>query len=95
MEITEDTIKGWKKKWGDVYKVDVDGKTCYLHKPDRKTLAYVSSAQGNPIRMTEALLNNCWIDGDEEIKTDDSLFFGVAQQMGSLIDIKKAELVKL
>lgn len=95
MEITEDTIKGWKKKWGDVFKVDVDGKTCYLHKPDRKTLAYVSSAQGNPIRMTEALLNNCWIDGDEEIKTDDSLFFGVAQQMGSLIDIKKAELVKL
>ena len=93
--VTEDTIKGWKKKHGDVFKVEVDGKVCYLHKPDRKTLAYVSQAQSNPIRMTETLLNNCWIDGDEEIKTDDSLFLGVAQQLGALIDIKKAELVKL
>ena len=93
--VTEDTIKGWKKKYGDVFKVEVDGKVCYLHKPDRKTLAYVSQAQSNPIRMTETLLNNCWIDGDEEVKTDDSLFLGVAQQLGALIDIKKAELVKL
>ena len=88
-------VEGWKKKWGDVFKVTVDGRTCYLHKPDRKTLAYVSTAKDNPVRATETLLNNCWIEGDEEIKTDDGLFFGVSQQLGALIDIKKAELVKL
>ncbi|MBO7441251.1 MAG: hypothetical protein J6U21_16385 [Bacteroidales bacterium] len=95
MEATEKQIADWKKKHGEVYKVTVDGKSCYLHKPDRKTLAYVSTAKDNPIRMSELMLNNCWIDGDEEIKTDDALFLGVVQQMGTLISIKQAELVKL
>lgn len=95
MEATEKQIADWKKKHGEVYKVTVDGKSCYLHKPDRKTLAYVSTAKDNPIRMSELMLNNCWIDGDEEIKTDDALFLGVIQQMGALISIKQAELVKL
>lgn len=95
MEATEKQIADWKKKHGEVYKVTVEGKSCYLHKPDRKTLAYVSTAKDNPIRMSELMLNNCWIDGDEEIKTDDALFLGVAQQMGALISIKQAELVKL
>lgn len=95
MEATEKQIADWKKKHGEVYKVTVDGKSCYLHKPDRKTLAYVSTVKDNPIRMSELMLNNCWIDGDEEIKTDDALFLGVVQQMGALISIKQAELVKL
>ncbi len=95
MEATEKQIADWKKKHGEVYKITVDGKSCYLHKPDRKTLAYVSTAKDNPIRMSELMLNNCWIDGDEEIKTDDALFLGVVQQMGALISIKQAELVKL
>ena len=95
MEATEKQIADWKKKHGEVYKVTVDGKSCYLHKPDRKTLAYVSTAKDNPIRMSELMLNNCWIDGDEDIKTDDALFLGVVQQMGALISIKQAELVKL
>lgn len=95
MEATEKQIADWKKKHGEVYKVTVDGKSCYLHKPDRKTLAYVSTAKDNPIRMSELMLNNCWIDGDEVIKTDDALFLGVVQQMGALISIKQAELVKL
>ena len=95
MEATEKQIADWKKKHGEVYKVTVDGKSCYLHKPDRKTLAYVSTAKDNPIRMSELMLNNCWIDGDEEIKTDDALLLGVVQQMGALISIKQAELVKL
>ena len=95
MEATEKQIADWKKKHGEVYKVTVDGKNCYLHKPDRKTLAYVSTAKDTPIRMSELMLNNCWIDGDEEIKTDDALFLGVVQQMGALISIKQAELVKL
>lgn len=94
-EVTEEQIAQWKKKHGDIFRITVGGKEAYLHKPDRKTLGYASQYKDNPIRMAEAILNNCWIDGDPEIKTDDSLFLGVSQKLGSLVEIKEAELSKL
>lgn len=94
-EITEEIINGWKAKYGDIYKVEIDGKVCFLHKPDRKVLGYVASIANNPIKQSEALLNNCWVDGDDEIKTNDELFFGVSAKLNELILIKQAEIVKL
>lgn len=94
-EITEEQIAQWKKKHGDVFKITVGGKEAYLHKPDRKTLGYASQYKDNPIRMAEAILQNCWIDGDQEIKTDDELFLGACQKLGALVQIKEAELVKI
>ena len=94
-EATEGQINQWKKQHGEVYAVKADGKVCYLRKPDRKVLAYVSSIGNNPIKMAETMFNNCWLGGCEEFKTDDSLFFGAAQKMGGLIQIKEAELSKL
>ena len=32
---TVEQIEEWKKKHGDVFQVTVEGKTAYLHKPDR------------------------------------------------------------
>lgn len=94
-EITEDVINGWKVKYGDIYKVEIDNKICYLHKPDRKVLGYVASIANNPVKQSEALLNNCWIEGDTEIKTNDELFFGVCQKLGELVKVKEAEIAKL
>ena len=41
------------------------------------------------------LLNNCWLEGDEIIKTDDALFLGVSAQLAEIIEIKEATLKKL
>ena len=41
------------------------------------------------------ILNNCFLGGDEEIKTDNGLFLSVSQKLPLLIEIKEAELVKL
>ena len=93
-EITEGQIDAWKAQYGDVFKIIVDDKECYLHKPDRNTLAAVTSIK-NPIKVAEFILNNCWIDGDEDIKTKDDYFLGVSQQLTNLIQVKAAEIVKL
>ena len=34
----EQKIQEWKEKYGDVYRVDVDGHTAFLKKPSRKAL---------------------------------------------------------
>jgi hypothetical protein len=41
------------------------------------------------------LLNQLWLDGDEEIKTDDDLFLAACSQLDDLMRVKEAEIKKL
>lgn len=96
MIVTQEQINAWKNEFGDVYKISVEDKDCYLKRPSRKTLAYASSvATKDPIKFNEIILNGSWIAGDEEIKTDDTLFLGVSAKLAEIIEVKEAELVKL
>lgn len=89
-------IAEWKSKYGDIFKIEVDGRVCILKRPDRKTLSYASAvATKDPIKFSEIILNNSWLAGDEEIKTNDRLFMGAGKQLGDLIDIAEATLEKL
>ena len=95
-EVTKEQIESWKKKHGDVFEVNVDGKTAYLKRPDRKVLGAASVlGKDDPMKYNETLLENCWLGGDEEIKTDDSLFLGVSSVLAEIIEIKKAEIKKI
>lgn len=95
-EVTKEQIESWKKKHGDVFEVNVDGRTAYLKKPDRKVLGAASVlGKDDPMKYNETLLENCWLGGDEEIKTDDSLFLGVSSVLAEIIEIKKAEIKKI
>lgn len=95
-EVTAKQIADWKAKHGDIFKISVDGKEAYLKKPDRKTLSYATSIASNePLKFNELLLSNCWLGGDEEIKTDDTLFLSASAKLAEIIEIKNAELVKL
>ena len=95
-EVTKEQIESWKKKHGDVFEVKVDGRTAYLKKPDRKVLGAASVlGKDDPMKYNETLLENCWLGGDEEIKTDDSLFLGVSSVLAEIIEIKKAEIKKI
>ena len=96
MNATKEQIQEWKAKHGDVFCIRVEGKSCYLKKPSRKALGYASMAgKENPLKFNEILLNDCWIAGDEEIKTNDDLFLAVSSKIGEIIEVKEAELVKL
>lgn len=93
---TAGQVGEWKEKHGDVYEVTIDGYVCYLRKPNRKELSYASTAGRNdPLKFNEVILNQCWLDGDEEIKTDDALFLGVSGQIAQLVEVKEAEIKKL
>lgn len=95
-QASDEQIAAWKKEHGDVFVYTADGKRCYLKKPDRNTLS-VAAAMGmaNPLRYNEILLENCWLGGDEQIRTADGYFLGISQKLSELVEIKEGELKKL
>lgn len=96
MEVTKEQIQEWKKKHGKVFKISCDGKSCYLKSPSRKTLGYASVAgKDDPLKFNEVILRDCWLGGDEEIRTDDVLFLSVSSQLANIIQTKEAELEEL
>ena len=94
--VNEQQIAQWKAQHKDVYQIEVDGSVCYLKKPDRATMKAITSiGMSDPIRSNEVLLENCWLGGDENIKTDDEKFFGVSAKLADILELKQAELKKL
>lgn len=95
-EESPEKIQEWKKKYGQMFAIIVDGHICYLKKPDRKILGFASTAgKTDPMKFNEAILNNCFVGGSEAIKTDDDLFFAAGAKLVDLIQVKEAELVNL
>ena len=96
MNVTKQQTQEWKKQYCDVYVLNIEGKKAYLRTPDRNTLSYASTlATKDPLKFNEVVLNNCWLGGDEEIKTDDTLFLAASSKLPDLIQIKEATLEKL
>jgi hypothetical protein len=95
-QATPEQIEIWKKKYGRVSALIVDGHIGYVRKPDRKTLSYASVAgTKDPLKFNEVLLANCWLGGSEEIKKDDDMFLSVSGKLAELINVKEVELVNL
>ena len=70
MKYTTEDINKWKATHGDLFEISVEGKSCVLHKPTRQDLSYASVIK-DPIKMSEVMLKQLWVAGDEEIKTND------------------------
>ncbi|MCX6232616.1 MAG: hypothetical protein NTZ33_13855 [Bacteroidetes bacterium] len=94
-QVTKEQIEIWKKKYGQVNGIIVSGHICYLKPVDRKTLSFASSVGAkDPLKFNEVILDNCWLGGSEEIKTDDTLFLSAGAKLAELIEIRDAEIVK-
>ena len=94
MTFSEEQIQDYKAKYRDLYLITVDDKSCLLHKPTIQTLSYVSYIK-DTIRMSDDMLGELWVDGDEDIKNDDELFMAVVAKMDEVIKVKEAEIKKL
>ena len=95
-EITQKQIDAWKAEYGSVAALKVADKIGYVKKPPRQTISYASQAGAkDPMAFNEIILEQCWLGGDEEIKTDTGLFMSVSGQLTKLINIQEAELVFL
>lgn len=94
-EATKAQIEKWKKLHGDVFRLEVGDKACYVKRPTRTQIAMITEMGTNQISEKELLLTEVWLDGDEEIKTDDAYFLGAIVELNGLIQIKAASLKKL
>lgn len=96
-KVTQEQVDSWKKQHGEIFLIAFeDGKEAYLKKPDRKVLSFaMTKMQTNPLGFAETILNQCFIGGDDEVKTNDNYFFGAASQLEGLMEVKTAELKKL
>ena len=74
MSKKDSKLEELKEKHGEVNKIIVEEGdktyTCYLKSPDRNVFARASSlqAQFKPVEAGEFVRDNCWLDGDEEMK---------------------------
>jgi hypothetical protein len=94
MEFTEKQISDFKKQYGKVFLFTCSNdntKSCILRTVGRneESLANISAVSRNddgkanfdPNKYNEAILLSCWVAGDEEIKTNDALFLGIADKL--------------
>ncbi len=73
MTVDQKQVDAWKEKHGEVYKINVGDKVCYLKEPSRKALSFAAAAgQTDPLRYNEIILKDCWLAGDEEIQNNHS-----------------------
>lgn len=94
MNISKAEIADLKKKYGEIFQITVDDKSCIIRKPNRNDLSYASVVK-DPIKMSETLFNQLWVCGDEEMKTDDSYFLAAIAKMEPVLEVKEAEIKKL
>lgn len=97
MEFTDAQIKQYKEKYGAIYRYKTqDGKSCLLRSPDLEILdACRTISGGSSIKFDKALLDNCWIDGDTELKTVDKYKIGLFDWLGGIIQKVEGELEEL
>ena len=95
-DLTEEQIEGFKKEYGDIYRIDVEDKKCFIHKPTRQILdlAMTSSTKKSSL-FNETILKNCWLAGDKDLVMVDEYFMGAGAVLDEVITFKTAELKKL
>ncbi|MGJ1198838.1 hypothetical protein ACR777_05380 [Sphingobacterium spiritivorum] len=101
-EVSKEQIEAWKKEHGVVIAIKVkndDGSTsiCYLKVADRNTASLAMSHVANKrtIEAGAVFLSNCWLAGDETIKTVDKKYLAACHQAYDCLDFAEASSEKL
>lgn len=96
MKATQKQIQEWKAKYGTIYQLESEnGKVCYIFDPISKLIivkALMAAMLKGSFEFVDSLLNNCWIDGDETIKSDDRIKGGLWEQVKDIIDIPEHQV---
>lgn len=93
---TPEQVKEWKAKHGDVFALKVEGSVGYVKRPGRVEISHAEvMSGGSNTRYNETVLTDCWLGGDDGIKHDDRMFFGVSTQLDEIIEVATATVEKL
>ena len=93
---SDDQIKAWKQQYDAVFKITAPEKQlcAFCRNPTRQEMSFISEIK-DPVKFNEALLKNCWLEGDKEIQTSDTVFMGLAPQIAQLMHSEEVILEKL
>lgn len=102
-DVTPGQIEDWKKKYRNVYKIEVPADetydewyTCYVREPRREILNdYLRKSERVPIDAALGLIRNTWLGGDEEVKKQEKYALSAVQKISKLIIAGEARLEKL
>ncbi len=95
-QATKEQIAEWKEKYGDIFQVTGDGKVGYIRAPRRAEVSLAMSyAATSPLKMTEVILQNCWLGGADELRDNDKYFYGLNAQINEIIEISEVMVKKL
>lgn len=69
----------------------------YFSQPSFKTFSkYLSAAQKDQVVAMRVLAQDCFLDGDKDLMSDDSLFlFGLMGQLSKIVEVRHGRLVNL
>lgn len=97
MDHKQATIEEYKKKYGHVFKyTSNDGKSCILRSPDLKIIDACRTVAGSStVKFDKAMLENCWLEGDEELRTSDKYMMGIFDWMYGIIKKVDGQLEEL
>jgi hypothetical protein len=87
MKHDQDKIAQYKKAYDKVFKYTTkDGKTCLLRNPDLKIIdACRTTSGGSSVKFDMALVDNCWLEGDIELKTVDKYRMGLFDWLRGIV----------
>lgn len=93
--LTPEQIEELKKQYGEVYSFELEGKKCFIRKPDRRAIsAAMMASKKDSLKFNEVIMKNCWLAGDKCFVEDDDYYFSISESLDEIIEFKKAELVK-
>lgn len=99
MKPTAQQIQDWKAKYGIVYKVTTeDGREAYIKDPlsDLTIMkAAIIAGRGSRFDYVKCVLENCWLAGDESIKTDEAAISGMDKKIDLFTDLPKYKVAKI
>jgi hypothetical protein len=95
---TNEQIAEFKKKHSRIFLIEFPelDKACVLSKPSRQvvSLAFSKAAQ-DPLSMALVIRDNCWVAGDEELKTSDDMLTSLNTKIDKIVGITTTELKEL
>ncbi len=97
MDHSQERIDALKKEHGSIFKyTSKDGKSCLLRSPNLKIIdACRTVANGSTVKFDKALVENCWIEGDEELRTNDNYCMGLFDWLPAIIKKVDGQLEEL
>lgn len=90
---TQKQIDQWKKEHGSIHKLIVGDTFCIVRMPTLIDIDMSASLGGaDPIETGRVQLENCWLYGDDRIKSNLGMLRDASKKMGTVFPVYKTEV---